>query len=214
MAISKEKYAVIIAGGGSGSRFGEDKQFFSYKDIPIIIKTTRKFQNNCDQLIVVTSNIEKIKMYSEKHNLTVDNYVASGAQRIDSIRNGLAVVRDDINFVMVHDGARPNVSEDLISELKSEVVSKKAVIPVITVKDTIKVVKESIVESTPERSNLYAVQTPQIFSRELLQKAYDTNYSATDDAGLVEQLGERVYAIAGEESNIKITTKEDLRYLD
>jgi 2-C-methyl-D-erythritol 4-phosphate cytidylyltransferase len=211
--MKNSKYAVIIAAGGRGKRFGENKQFFADQGEPIAIRTLRKFQEGFNQIIVVTSDIKRIRFLLIEYKLKCDNIVLSGKTRTDSIRNGLTVLKPDIEYVLVHDGARPNVSEQLIKNICEVVVDLKAVIPVIPVKDTIKEIEGNKVQLTPERSKLVAVQTPQAFDKDILIQAYQQKIIATDDAGLVEKLGVQVYTIPGEENNIKITTKEDLKLI-
>lgn len=138
--------------------------------------------------------------------------VAGGSERTDSVRAGLAVA-DDARYVLVHDAARALTPPSLIARVVAELRSgRSAVIPVLPVSDTIKTVDVlGAVTSTPERSELRAVQTPQGFTAELLRRAYaEANGVATDDAGLVERLGERVRSIVGEPTAFKITTPLDL----
>ncbi len=211
--MTKSKYAVILASGGKGKRFGENKQFFNMSGEPLIIRTLRKFQDDYTQIIVVTSDIKKIRFLLLEYKLRCDNIVLSGAQRTDSIRNGLAVLKPEIEYVLVHDGARPNVSLQLIKNICQAVVDLKAVIPIIPVKDTIKEIEGNRVICTPERSKLFAVQTPQAFAKDILLQAYQQKTPATDDASLVEKLGITVYTVPGEEENIKVTTKADLKLI-
>jgi len=209
-------YAVIIAAGGSGQRFGQDKQFFEVEQEPIVIKTIRKFQQGFAMVVVVTSDISKMSELIAKYHLKVDEIVLSGEQRRGSIANGLQVLKDNIDYVLIHDGARPNVTIDLIDRIKQEVIQRKAVIPVVNVKDTIKLVgANNTIEKTLNRNQLVAVQTPQAFELGLIKSAYQQNslQLVTDDASLVELLGETVFTIDGEDTNIKVTTKQDIRYI-
>ncbi|QBJ97080.1 2-C-methyl-D-erythritol 4-phosphate cytidylyltransferase [Rhodococcus sp. ABRD24] len=138
--------------------------------------------------------------------------VAGGEERADSVRAGLSVV-DGAEFVLVHDAARALTPPSLIARVVAELqAGRTAVIPVLPVSDTIKTVDVlGAVTGTPLRSELRAVQTPQGFTTELLRRAYrDVNGDATDDAGLVERLGERVRTIVGEPEAFKITTPWDL----
>ncbi|SED48549.1 2-C-methyl-D-erythritol 4-phosphate cytidylyltransferase [Rhodococcus jostii] len=142
-------------------------------------------------------------------NVTV---VAGGSERTDSVRAGLAAA-DDADYVLVHDAARALTPPSLISRVVAELrCGRNAVIPVLPVTDTIKTVDVlGAVTGTPERSELRAVQTPQGFTADLLRRAYDAaDGIATDDAGLVERLGERVRSIVGEPTAFKITTPLDL----
>ncbi len=138
--------------------------------------------------------------------------VAGGSERTDSVRAGLAVA-DDAQYVLVHDAARALTPPSLIARVVAELRSgRTAVIPVLPVTDTIKTVDVlGAVTGTPQRSELRAVQTPQGFAAELLRRAYaEADGLATDDAGLVERLGEPVRSIVGEPTAFKITTPLDL----
>jgi 2-C-methyl-D-erythritol 4-phosphate cytidylyltransferase len=207
------KIAVIIAAGGSGKRFGAQggKQLFAHRGKPIVFHTIDKFVGLVDQIIVVIKNEDTSKIT----HAAVNTVVASGAERYDSVRNGLAAVRPDVEYVFIHDGARPNVTKELIVRLKTALREHDAVIPVIPVTDTIKVVRNNIVVETPKRSELFQVQTPQCFKKEVLLKAYASVNLAdcTDDAMIVERAGVKVYTVLGDRINMKITTPEDVRYL-
>lgn len=213
------KYAVIIAAGGQGRRFGvkEGKQLFEIDGQPMIIKTIKQFIGQVDQIIVVfdADSIDILKNRLAESSLVVDKIIAGGQERYDSVIKGLSAVSEDIDSVLIHDGARPNVSAELVVRCKKALLEHSAVVPVIPVCDTIKVVKNNLVVETPPRSSLFAVQTPQCFKKELIVKAYSSVELAgcTDDAMLVERCGEQVFTIEGEVANIKITTKDDLRYL-
>lgn len=137
--------------------------------------------------------------------------VVGGAERTDSVRAGLAAV-SDAQWVLVHDAARPLTPPDMIVRVVEALRNgQRAVIPVIPVVDTVKVVDGDGVTSTPDRSGLRAVQTPQGFSAELLRDAYArATDAATDDAALIERLGERVGVVDGDRLAFKITTALDL----
>jgi 2-C-methyl-D-erythritol 4-phosphate cytidylyltransferase len=211
------KTAVIIAAGGSGKRFGSEKgkQLFEYQGKPIIIHTIENFINNVDQIIVVIKKEDQqlLREKLKEFNLAVDAIVEGGAERYDSVINGLAKLSADITHVMIHDGARPNITVSLIERLRTALKEHQAVIPVIPAVDTIKIIKDNIVVNTPDRSQLFHVQTPQGFEVELIKKAYKSVVLAdcTDDAMVVERFGTAVYAISGEENNLKITRKDDLQ---
>ncbi len=213
------KYAVIIAAGGQGKRFGakEGKQLFAIEGKPLILKTIEKFIGQVEQIIVVfdADSLEILKNKLAENSLAVDNIIAGGKERYDSVRRGLSVVRADIENVLIHDGARPNISTELIERCKKALLEHQAVIPVIPVNDTIKIIDKGLVVNTPARSSLVAVQTPQCFKKELILKAYAGVELAgcTDDAMVVERYGEDVFTVEGESTNIKITTQNDLKHL-
>jgi 2-C-methyl-D-erythritol 4-phosphate cytidylyltransferase len=139
--------------------------------------------------------------------------VAGGATRSDSVRAGLAVVPEDATIIVVHDAARPLASVELYRRAIDAVHSgADAAIPGIPVTDTIKVVADGVVVSTPDRSALVAVQTPQAFRAGVLRAAHEAGGDATDDAALVEGLGGVVAVVAGETTTRKITVPEDLTW--
>jgi 2-C-methyl-D-erythritol 4-phosphate cytidylyltransferase len=147
----------------------------------------------------------------------VRSIVEGGAYRFDSVYNGLLASVSDTTYVMIHDGARPVLTNSIITTLAAEVQQKKAVVAACHVKDTIKVAKpDGKVTATPDRSTLWQVQTPQVFDYALVKDAYTQlkaagDLTATDDAMVVEKYtGEPVYLIDTGYKNIKITTPEDL----
>jgi 2-C-methyl-D-erythritol 4-phosphate cytidylyltransferase len=216
------KLALILAAGGQGRRFGRNKQLFRHKNKPLFIHTLEKFANlerravlKIDQLIIVCGAVRKFEKVLKKCRIKYDNLVAAGAERCDSVRNGLAALRGEITHVFIHDGARPNVSDSLVARLQKALRKRAAVIPALPVADTIKIVQGGKVLSTPRRAELFAAQTPQCFRKDILLKAYAQidPRDCTDDAMLVEKFGAPVYIVPGDPRNIKITTKEDLRYV-
>lgn len=213
------KIALIVAAGGAGKRFGQDtgKQFFLYQEKPLLIYTLEKFKQKVAQLIIAIAPQDKktLQDYLTRYDLTCDAIVAGGTERYDSVRNALAVLQEDITHVFIHDGARPNVSAELLARICKEAESYDAVVPVMPVTDTIKVIKDNTVVLTPKRADLFAVQTPQAFRKKTILEAYAKidPQDCTDDAMLVEKLGVPVRAVPGEASNIKITTKEDLKFI-
>ncbi len=139
--------------------------------------------------------------------------VAGGANRSDSVRAGLAAVPADATIVCVHDAARPLASIELYQRAIAAVrAGADAAVPSIAVADTIKVVADGVVVSTPDRATLVAVQTPQAFRAGVLRAAHETGRDATDDAALVEQLGGVVVVVDGEATNRKITVPDDLAW--
>lgn len=215
--------AAIIVAGGSGKRMGMNikKQFIELDKKPILAHTIEAF-NKCrviDEIIVVVGKEDKEKVKAEIINRygyhKVTQIVEGGAERQDSVYNGLMAVKDGIQYVMIHDGARPFISEEIVEKSLSMTKEKQATVVAVPVKDTIKVVNEECeVEDTPMRSTLWSVQTPQSFKKELLIEAYayakERNLTVTDDSMLVEAYGKKVYVVEGDYNNIKITTPEDL----
>lgn len=140
--------------------------------------------------------------------------VAGGASRQDSVREGLAALPGGIETVAVHDGVRPLVRPRLLQSVLAAADTYGAATAAVDLKDTVKQVNDGWVEATPDRASLRAVQTPQAFRRELLQEAHGqaqaAGWQGTDDASLVERVGQRVRIVNGSYANIKITTPEDL----
>lgn len=215
------QYTVIIPAAGQGKRMnrGMNKQFISIGDIPILALTLKRFQQHafCQEIIVVIhpNDEQQTKELIEMYQIDkVSHIVHGGKERQDSIYNGLQVV-DSAQFVMVHDGARPFVSEAMLNELCETLKDCKGVIPAVPVKDTVKLVNgDRTIVGTLPREQLVAAQTPQAFEMELLLQSYafaaENNFLGTDDASLVEYFGEEVKYIMGDYDNIKITTEEDL----
>lgn len=141
--------------------------------------------------------------------------VEGGSDRMTSIRNGLAEISETARLVLIHDGARPFVSLDTILRCVEKASDVGAAVAAVAAKDTIKVAgADGIVESTPDRSRLFQVQTPQVFRRDWLVEAHlaaaQNGWSATDDSALIERLGHKVHLVKGSYFNLKITTPEDM----
>ncbi len=216
--------SVIIPAAGLGKRmqYKENKMYILVKEKPILSYTIEKF-NTCeyvDEIIIVTRKDEldycKNKIVNENNFYKVKKVVEGGKERQDSVYNGIASIDKKCDIVLVHDGARPFVKEQTIFNSIEGAIENEACVVGVPVKDTIKIVdKSDIVAGTPERSSLWAVQTPQAFSYELIVRAYENarkeRIIATDDSMLVEQLGYKVKMILGSYENIKITTPEDLK---
>jgi 2-C-methyl-D-erythritol 4-phosphate cytidylyltransferase len=206
--------AVIIVAAGLGKRFGNKipKQFLKLNDKPMFLWSVDAFLSikNFKQIIVVVpSNILKSLVAKYKTNFECTQ---GGRDRFDSVKNGLALVRDDIDFVAVHDAARPLISKkDILSVLK-EAVKTNAAAAVEKTKDTIKLVaRNNKILKTLNRDFLRNAQTPQIFKSAILKKAYSKKISAriTDDSQLIENLKIKVSAVETKFPNFKVTTKQD-----
>ena len=213
---------VIIVAAGSGSRMnmGINKQFIKLKDKEIIVYTLEKFykHKNIDEIVVVVKEQEAEffkKEIIDKYNFKNIKIAYGGKERQNSVYNGLKMLDKKCDIVLVHDGARPFISQQLIDNCIEEAKSHNAVVVGVPVKDTIKVINEdNDIVDTPERSKLWAVQTPQTFNYDILVKSYEdafkNKFYGTDDAMLVERIGYKVKMIEGSYNNIKITTQEDL----
>ena len=209
--------AVIVAAGTASRMGGIDKVLASLGGEPLIVHTVRAFQN-CDaikEIVVVTREdlLEKIAELCLKFP-KVKIVVKGGADRPESVGNGLAALSDKVRLVAVQDGARPLISGAVIDRTVRAAHTYGAAAPGIPVKDTVKIVQGGIVQQTPDRNSLQAIQTPQVFDRDLLtcalEKAKADKAAITDDCSAVERLGLSVRVVEGDEKNIKITTPMDL----
>jgi 2-C-methyl-D-erythritol 4-phosphate cytidylyltransferase len=216
----KMKYTLIIPAAGQGKRMGagKNKLFLEMAGEPIFIHTLRKFDQDeqCEKIVLVINMEEKeiFSTYLSAYNIQKQiTYVPGGKERQESVYNGIRSVLDD-EYVVVHDGARPFVEEEVTRRVVEAAVVAGAAICAVPVKDTIKRVVNEVVQDTVERSSLWSVQTPQAFRLPLLVKAHETavadKFLGTDDASLVERLGEKVQVVVGDYCNIKVTTPEDL----
>jgi 2-C-methyl-D-erythritol 4-phosphate cytidylyltransferase len=223
--INPHKFSVIIVAAGKSQRFIETnankqtakKPFAQLDRKPVWLYSTEKFFERKDvaQLIIVVAPDDWdwfFRFYMEEINRMWLLVVAGGKERTDSVRNALAVVRHDIDFVAIHDAARPCVSEAEINAVFQQAQINGAAMLATPIVGTIKrVCNERIVE-TIDRKNLWEAQTPQVFRRDILLKAYESSelLDPTDDAQLVEHAGYTVSVVPADRSNIKITTQTDL----
>lgn len=217
-------YSVIIPAAGQGKRMnmGKNKQFLLLRNIPLIIHTLRVFESDewCDEIILVAnqSEIEEMQLLIAQYQIKkVKKVVAGGSERQYSVANGVKEVTSH-SIVLIHDGARPFIKQKHIHQAVIKADEIGAAVVAVRLKDTVKrAVAHSIVE-TLDRSSLWAVQTPQAFRTSLLQEAiYQAelrNFLGTDDASLVENIGEKVAIVEGDYFNIKITTQEDLLFAE
>ncbi len=210
--------AVVVA-AGSSTRMGMDKLMLPLDDIPVIVHTLRAVQAapSVGEIILVAREDLLVPMSQLCHDYAISKVtkvVRGGDSRTRSVRLGTLEVARDAQVIAIHDGARPFVSVEVIEQAVAQALDTGAAAPAIPVKDTIKVVHNGLVESTPDRASLFAVQTPQVFEASLikaaLQKALDDGAELTDDCAAVERLGMKVVLTQGDERNIKLTTPEDL----
>ncbi len=196
------------------------KVLLELSSVPILLRTLRRFSAvpAVAELIVVVAKDEIAfveGMLEKAQELKPWCVVQGGAERQYSIANGMAHLAADADIVLVHDAARPLVSLAAIEAVIFAAREKGAAIAAVRAKNTIKVVGEDgRVEATPARASLWEVQTPQGFRREILQRAYEKaaqdGFLGTDDASLVERIGEAVFVVESDYGNLKITTPEDL----
>lgn len=211
---------IVAAGTGSRMKMGINKQFIKLENKEIIAYTIEQFKNNenIDDIVVVIKEEEKEffdREIVEKYKFDKIKIAFGGKERQDSVYNGLKLLDERCRVVLIHDGARPFVSNEIIAKSIEEAKECKAVVVGVPVKDTIKVVdNNNNISQTPDRNTLWAVQTPQTFDYKILLKSYEDAFKerfyGTDDAMLVERIGYKVKMIEGSYNNIKITTQEDL----
>lgn len=209
----------VVPAAGSSSRMGQDKLLLPLDGTPVVVRTLRALED-CPlvaEIVVVTREdlIVPISQLCRDAGLTkVARVVRGGRTRTESVLAGLEELSRDIDLAAIHDGARPLVSQALLEEVITRGAHSGAAAPAVPVKDTIKVVREGVVERTPDRSALYAVQTPQVFQRDLittaLKQALAEGAALTDDCSAVERLGIGVAITRGDYCNLKLTTPEDM----
>jgi len=215
--LSRERVGAVIAAGGSSRRMdGVDKIFAAVAGKPLLWHVLRVFQacDGVDQVVVVLSDasVERgLRLVEEGGFSKVTAVCAGGPRRQDSVAEGLKRL-DRCDWVLIHDGARPCLTVDLVERGLKEARQTGAAIAAVPLKETVKVVDaEGRIESTPRRESLWAAQTPQVFRLDLLEEAYrKTTQEVTDDASLVEASGHKVRVYMGLYDNMKVTTPEDL----
>lgn len=219
---SPAQFAVILPAAGKSSRFNDPnlkKPFVTLDGRPVWMHSAERFSARDDVkqiLVVIAAEDEEEFKTKFGANLALlgIQVVIGGAERSDSVAAAITNVRDDINFIAIHDAARPCIADEWIDRVFREAEKSGAAILACPVTSTLKRVggNKQITE-TVSRDGLWEAQTPQVFARKLLIDAFArrTGVTATDDAQLVEKLGHKVSVVQGSQMNIKITTKEDLK---
>jgi len=209
-----KKNALIVA-AGKGERMNADipKQFLLLNDFPILMHTLNAFAHFDKRILVLPkSQIENWKALCKNYNFELEHILVDGGiNRFSSVKNGLKKV-DEESIVAIHDGVRPLISKNLTNKLIATTKKGIGVVPVIPIKDSLRKI-EGNKSKAISRSSLYKVQTPQCFFASTIKNAYRQNFSLffTDDASVLENNGGKIIPILGEENNIKITTREDLK---
>lgn len=217
---------MILAAAGKSTRFADphkNKVFATIAGKPLWMYAAEKFseRNDVGQILIVISPNDK-EMFNEKFAgnaaMLGIQAVLGGEQRADSVRNALMEVRADLNFVAVHDAARPCISERWISEVFQKAEKTGAAILATPCSSTVKrVTGDNTISETVPRTGLWLAQTPQVFRTKLLKDAYQQHpnpSSATDEAALVESTGHPVSVVEGSPLNVKVTTKADLKFAE
>ena len=217
------RFAVILPAAGKSTRmsgFQRKKPFVELKGRPVWVRTAEHFQGRpdvCQTILVVSPDDMEWFRETFKPNLAFMDIkvVAGGASRAESVRNGISAITEPADFIAVHDAARPLLTATWIDQIFAAAQIHQAAIPGLRISSTVKkITADGMIESTVDRTNLVQAQTPQVFERSLLEKAFAAcrNLSSvTDEASLVEQMNHPIHVIDGWDMNIKITTNDDFR---
>lgn len=221
--MEKQKYAAIVLAAGSGKRMNSQvhKQYLIIQDRPVLYYSLKAFEDSAvDEIVLVVGKGEEKfcrKEIVDKYGISkVKAIVEGGKERYHSVFEGLKQT-SDADYVLIHDGARPFVNQDIVRRCMQEVQKYQACVVGMPVKDTIKIAdEEGYAKQTPDRKNVWMIQTPQTFSYALIYEAYEEmlkteDTAITDDAMVLERIkGKKSKLIEGSYRNIKITTPEDL----
>ena len=221
--MEKQKYAAIVLAAGSGKRMNSKvhKQYLIIQDRPVLYYSLKAFEDSAvDEIVLVVGKGEEEfcrKEIVDKYGISkVKAIVEGGKERYHSVFEGLKQT-SDADYVLIHDGARPFVNQDIIRRCMQEVQKYQACVVGMPVKDTIKIAdEEGYAKQTPDRKNVWMIQTPQTFSYALIYEAYEEmlkteDTAITDDAMVLERIkGKKSKLIEGSYRNIKITTPEDM----
>ena len=221
--MEKQKYAAIVLAAGSGKRMNSKvhKQYLIIQDRPVLYYSLKAFEDSAvDEIVLVVGKGEEEfcrREIVDKYGISkVKAIVEGGKERYHSVFEGLKQT-SDADYVLIHDGARPFVNQDIIRRCMQEVQKYQACVVGMPVKDTIKIADEGgYAKQTPDRKNVWMIQTPQTFSYALIYEAYEEmlkteDAAITDDAMVLERTkGKKSKLIEGSYRNIKITTPEDL----
>lgn len=211
------KVTAIVVAAGEGQRFGAPKQFAPLRKKPVLEWCLRSFDTHvqvADIVLVLKSDIEKQEYIRRFPKIA--SVVTGGEHRQDSVIAGFNQIDPQkTGFVLIHDGVRPLVDHALLSRIIAATKENGAAVPVIAIEDTVKAVEGDKVLRTVDREQLRCVQTPQGFSYQVLKAALDQarkdNFYSTDEAALIERIGQEIVIVEGDPRNIKITTPEDIR---
>lgn len=211
--------AVVPAAGSSTRMGGQDKILLPLDGVPVLIHTLRALESSAliTETVVVTREdlIVPISQLCRDGALSkVSKVVIGGDSRAQSVLRGIQALPEDTPLIAIHDGARPLVTPQVIDSAIRMAARRGAAAPAVPLKDTVKRARDGLVEETPDRSSLFAVQTPQVFAADLIRgalgKAVEENAPITDDCSALERLGMQVFLTEGDYTNIKITTPEDM----
>ncbi len=210
--------AVVAAAGSSERMGGEDKLFMELGGLPVLARTLRVLQEceNIHEIIIVTreeSIVPAADLCAEFEITKATKLLAGGASRLESVLIGVQEADPAAEFIAVHDGARPLVTPEVLRDVFSKAYKYNAACPAVPVSDTVKVSENGFAVETPDRKKLFAVQTPQVFSADILKAALHNasvkGLEVTDDCGAVEVIGVKPALSEGSPENIKLTRPMD-----
>lgn len=215
-------YTVLLPAAGSGKRMGagQNKLFLELKGVPILIHTLQVFEQDplCEHIVLATKEEERPfieQLLGRFHITKVAAITTGGAERQHSVYACLKVSPTQ-GIVLVHDAARPFIKQEVIHQLVQTAKERGSAIAAVRAKDTMKKVENGVIQETVDRESLWIIQTPQAFQFSLLEKAerraQEEDFLGTDEAMLVERLGEKVYIVESTYDNVKMTTQEDLLF--
>ena len=216
----KPSCSAVIVAAGSSQRMGSDKIMMKLGAMPVLARTVLAFENNeyVDEIIIVTKTekLEEIADLCFKNGLhKVKQVVSGGATRMESALAGVSACRHGAELIAIHDGARPLVSQELITRTIEAARAYRAAVPAVASTDTLKAVDErGFITGTLDRTMTRRVQTPQVFEADLIKgaltKAVELKLTLTDDCSAMDMMGVKTITVEGELTNIKITTPEDM----
>lgn len=222
--------SAIIVAAGKGTRMRSaaavSKQYIEIMGKPVILRTIEKFAESeaVDEIVVVLSKDDEAyfreNIFSKIKSKKTVKIAYGGKERFESSLNGIKATSQDSETILIHDGVRPFVKISEIERVSIRAKETGAAVLAVKAKDTVKLVSDGIIESTPDRERVYLIQTPQGFSRKLLIAAYEDllnskdGFMPTDDASVVERYGARVGVVEGSYENIKITTVSDIAFAE
>lgn len=216
----KPTCSAVIVAAGSSQRMGSDKIMMKLGAMPVLARTVLAFENNeyIDEIIIVTrtEKLQEIADMCHKNGLhKVKKVISGGATRMESALAGVSAARHGAELIAIHDGARPLVSQGLISRTVLAAQEWRSVVPAIASTDTLKTVDaRGFITGTVDRASTVRIQTPQVFNGDLIKgaltKAVEKGLTLTDDCSAMEMMGIKTFVVEGDPENIKITTPEDL----
>jgi 2-C-methyl-D-erythritol 4-phosphate cytidylyltransferase len=217
--VDSPRTVAVVPAGGVGRRMGaaRPKQYLALDGVPLLARTLAVLARAVDGVVLVApaGHLAATRRLVARHRVPrVLDVVAGGAERQESVALGLAAVPETTEWVVVHDAVRPFVTADLVARVLQAARRHGAATCGVEIRETVKRVRDSLVDATVDRAGLWLTQTPQAFRRALLWEAHDKarrdGYLGTDDAVLVERLGAPVAMVGGLPGNLKITTPDDL----